>query len=210
MNIQMMVKKPSLMHIFICDNNFSMKLNYIALLTLTLVFSSSKNISQDTKIIWSEKNLLTWDDFQGGIDNLSRQHAGTASGFKKSYKQRGDSLFILVSAEFDKTKSWYIKDKGTKYLLNHEQKHFDITEIFARKLRKAYQNFQFTKLNYAQDYLRIFNQHKLDREIYQNKYDSITNHSMNIIKQLEWDKKIAKELKDLESYSEKEIKLLLR
>jgi len=40
-----------------------------------------------------------------------------------------------------------VKSAKTDYLLNHEQRHFDIAEIFARKLRKELEEYTFNKNN---------------------------------------------------------------
>ena len=41
-----------------------------------------------------------------------------------------------VYAHFYPDKSWVIKEQSSEHILNHEQLHFDITELHARKFRK--------------------------------------------------------------------------
>jgi hypothetical protein len=94
-------------------------------------------------IVWNKDYKLKWDDFQGQGDTA--KVIGAASTCSINYNHipiRGeDSLKILVEAVFLKKDSpkimWRLEASNfVVQALQHEQIHFDITEVYARKFRK--------------------------------------------------------------------------
>lgn len=173
-------------------------------LLIILTFLFVGNISNEETMSWHEINKLTWADFKANPDLESDAVALTASGitFGYSVKTSGDRIVdfsTTVEAHFYPNKSWYIKDKRNPYILAHEQLHFDITELYARKFRD-----QISNLKVNQNVKKQMN--KLHTSINeavnetQRRYDSQTNHSMNEEKQKEWEAFIEKELKSLEQF----------
>lgn len=125
-----------------------------------------------------------------------------------NWKTKRDSAFVTVVAFMNPQESWVISNERTNALLKHEQLHFDISELHARKLR---QNILLQKLN-KKDLANVLkslvgNSHKLRKQS-QNQYD--LEIRQNKSKQLEWEKKVALELKSLEQYSNTEIRVLLK
>ena len=90
----------------------------------------------------------------------------------------------------------------TDYILSHEQGHFDIAEIFARKLNKKMSEYRFDKKTYQKDLNKIYHDILDEKEKMQNDYDKETNHSINKEKQAEWLKKIAKMLEEYKDYAD--------
>src|SRR5689334_15537067 len=103
---------------------------------------SSKKFAKDT-IIWSGDRLLTVEDFQG---RKSKNKAGTSSGLFIHSEDKEGTLMFYVEAIFYKSKSFFMKDESP-YALRHEQLHFDITELYARKLRQKIIQRDFKKTN---------------------------------------------------------------
>jgi hypothetical protein len=105
----------------------------IVSLTGTLLLIAATSHSVTDAFLWSERKL-TWDDFRGIPDPESHADAATAIRIKAEpfYKKR--KLHYRVSAWFVPSKSW-CRFK-TDELLAHEQLHFDIAELYARKARK--------------------------------------------------------------------------
>src|SRR5579871_6965376 len=94
--------------------------------------------SQET-IAWDSATRLTWADFRGKADNNSSFSASTASGIVYKFSMDGEGYSDSITAVFYPNESW-VRIRDDKYLI-HEQGHFDITEIFARKLRKRLLEF---------------------------------------------------------------------
>ena len=76
----------------------------------------------------------------------------------------------------------------------HEQGHFDITEIYARKLDNALRDYNFNPKRFKTDLDEIYKDIMEEKEELQNQYDLETDYSRNKEKQTEWLKKIQKEL----------------
>jgi hypothetical protein len=81
-------------------------------------------------------------------------------------------------------------------LLEHEQAHFDLCEVYARRLRKRVEDSNY-KLDIDNAIFEVFEAFKKRQKL----YDQETNHSRNKEKQAEWLKIIANELSELDNYS---------
>ena len=89
----------------------------------------------------------------------------------------------------------------TDYILAHEQGHFDITEIFARKLNEALQNYDFNRKNFKKDINDIYQSIVKEKEEYQKAYDEESDHSRNRKVQYDWLEKIDKLLEETDPYA---------
>ncbi|MGB5507543.1 DUF922 domain-containing protein, partial [Robiginitalea sp.] len=92
-------------------------------------------------------------------------------------------------------KSWYHPELSNAGVLMHEQLHFDITELYARKMRKILSERTFSG-NVRGDVRQIFS--KINRELkaFQDRYDLETDFSRNREAQQQWNKRIAEKLKE--------------
>lgn len=160
----------------------------------------SRPESQEIK--WSENRPLKWSDFKAKIDKTSPFFASLESGisYKTSYKKINGKVQVnfKVYAYANSHGSWYKPQKATPALLRHEQLHFNLTQIYAKKLEDRFSKFVFTE-NFDEEALNIFNEIMDVLEKEQNLYDSDTRHSLNKTKQEEWDKKITFRLNKLMS-----------
>jgi hypothetical protein len=93
-----------------------------------------------------------------------------------------------------------VKKGPTDYLLNHEQIHFDMGEVFCRKMRKQYKEKPFPNSTFAQEASKLYNKILKEYNDEQKLYDKETNHSINKEKQAAWDIKVANQLKELEKF----------
>ncbi len=89
----------------------------------------------------------------------------------------------------------------TDYILAHEQGHFDITEIFARKLNEALQNYDFNKRTFKNDISEIYQSIVRQKEEFQKMYDGETDHSRKRKAQYEGLEKIQSLLDETEHYA---------
>ena len=119
---------------------------------------------------------LTWNDFKGEADlvEFPKALAVTNSGF--GYEAR-ISMFkagkVFVQSIFFTQKSWVLPNGRTDYVLRHEQIHFDITEIYSRKLRKELADAKVTSDNSHRAEL-IFEKVFDELQRRQERYDSET------------------------------------
>ena len=150
-------------------------------------------------IEWSGNRRLTWSDYKASPDRNSDAAASTTTYLMVSYSIRNSDFSFRIESKFSRTRSWGLHK--TPYILAHEQGHFDIAEIFARKFYKDLKEYKFNKRTYQQDLKKIYQDILDEKEIMQNNYDRETNHSINRENQLEWLKKIEKLLKQYEDYA---------
>jgi hypothetical protein len=175
----------------------------ILLTTLSLLFVSANGFAQkkcEHCIEWDENRKLTWSDFRGKPNKISRNEALTDSGMSIGLECNEQTSEVTIECFFDPKKSWS-KNEKSDYLLAHEQLHFDITELFVRKLRKQIDKLgdDCQKLNnYIEEY---YNKNYKAFVAYQHAYDSESRHSLNKEKQAYWEKKVARELEQLKPYA---------
>ncbi|MCM4151314.1 DUF922 domain-containing protein [Arenibacter sp. N53] len=168
----------------------------IALIIVCLVLNLG--FGQEEEVVeWHPGKKLTWADFKGKPSNISNAAAITASGITYNFSAQGTAdkmeLDFKVSCHFYPNKSWYKPKLANPTVLGHEQLHFDITEVYARKMRQELAKTKFTK-NAKSEVKEIYRKILKDLNDFQNKYDSETNFSRDMVQQLIWNKKIKKAL----------------
>ena len=172
------------------------------LLTFLLLSVSLSSIGQsrDEELIsWNEGKKLTWADYKGNARTDADAVASTATYLGIEYNFSNKGFGYTITCSFSKTRSWGLHK--TDYILAHEQGHFDIAEIFARKLNMQLSGYKFEKNNFKTDLKKIYDTITSEKEKMQNDYDRETNHSINKEQQKEWLKKIEKMLNGLEEYA---------
>jgi hypothetical protein len=169
--------------------------------SLSLLFFSAFAFSQSNDTIhWSLCYKLKWEDFQGKADSSSQFGATSYPGIKYSLSANEDSFSIKVICFFIKSRSWS-KLKSSDTLLMHEQVHFDIAELFARKLRQAYAEYKFNYKTVGKNIDNLFLLNKLERNKMDILYDRETDFSRNRKQQLIWNNKIKIALNKLKKYT---------
>lgn len=150
-------------------------------------------------IPWVTRRNLNWEDFQSAPKRNTEAVASTSTSLGLSYQVSRGQLTYEVTCNFSKLKSWGLVK--TDYILAHEQGHFDITELFARKLHESLSKYQFNKRTYKDDINRIYNTVVKAKEEMQNAYDSETDHSRKRRYQREWAEAIEKMLEQSAPYA---------
>jgi len=84
---------------------------------------------------WSEDRPLVWEDFLGPPDASSRGAALTAYQIQARTACEVDGPAFHVSVRFLPDQSWIKPNQRTALTLAHEQGHFDLAEVTARRLR---------------------------------------------------------------------------
>lgn len=153
---------------------------------------------KDINIVWGTKTI-TWDDFKGP---RNRKSSGIASTF--SYmdidvvKTNNTGAEVLLQAVFDTEESWVIYKEKT--VLAHERGHFDITELYARKLRKKISETTFKKADFRTTLRKLYADYDDEMDKYHDRYDDETESSMNTEKQKAWEAGIKKDIEALNAY----------
>lgn len=141
------------------------------------------------EVIWEPALRLSWSDFKGNVPEGTSAAATTASGISYNFSTfyEGEELKIdfKVQSFFYPSKSWYKPEVCTDVTLLHEQLHFDITELYTRKLRERLAVASYTK-NVKEEVRKIYKVTLRQLNDFQNKYDSETNYSRNLPVQERW------------------------
>jgi len=161
-----------------------------------ILLAQNKN---EELIKWSSSNRLTWNDYKGTPDQESDAAASTTTYLIITYNMSSNNFRYKIESNFSKSRSWGLHK--TDYILSHEQGHFDIAEIFARKLNKEMSTYHFNKKTYRKDLSSIYRAILDEKEEMQNNYDKETDHSINKAKQVEWLKKIQQMLEEFSDYA---------
>lgn len=149
------------------------------------------------KFQWSEHNRLTWDDFQGpAAPAIDESAAAThcSIGFKTACPTYGSRPIITVYNSFYTNKSWVRGDAKIPSILEHEQGHFDLCEIYTRILRERMNSVDYTTPDINRVLLNIYAEVNKDYESRQQAYEQETTHGVNIAEQKRWTVAIGSEL----------------
>lgn len=161
------------------------------------------NVILDSLIQWSPDNLLKWEYYQGEPDTIRFKDfkAVTYAWYKhENYNVFKDSIVFDLVSYFVVNASW-VTEKSDE-LLAHEQTHFNLYEVFTRKIRKELGKYRYDNENdFVNYYSSIINIDANKRKDFQNLYDKETDYGRNHEAQEKWNQKVNEMLKELEDYS---------
>lgn len=173
--------------------------------TATL-FRSPDPREYEKSIRWDPRRKLQEPDFHA--DTAHRPFlAATASGISASIGPGLWEADVVVQVEFD-TRLSYFKPKGDADVLQHEQLHFDISELHARRLRQRIMNRSFKRLSawgsiqellQEETRLMILEQDHYDSEVYADR-----------LKQGLWSLKVQLQLASLSQFASPRFKVKFR
>lgn len=150
-------------------------------------------------IPWKYDRMLTWSDFLCDPVRNSDAVALTSTTLGISFKYNGGRFSYNISCNFAKKKSWGLMK--THYILAHEQAHFDISEIFARKLHQEMRNYRPNYGTLKKDVSAIYDKVIKEEKAFQELYDDETSHSRKKGRQQEWLERIEQRLEETEAYA---------
>lgn len=163
-------------------------------------------LQQDEAVLsWNETYKLSWADFKGKPNLNVSAVAITASGisFGFSITKTEDNIVTNyrsnVHAYFYPEQSWVKINETDDQVLKHEQLHFDITELFARKLRQRISNLKGSN-NVSAELKKAHNNTLNELSDFQDQYDNETDFSRHTESQIKWTKHVNEELIKLSEF----------
>ena len=158
----------------------------------------------EVTIPWQESYKLTWNDFKGPVKQNTDAVATTASGITFSYSVKRASKRVVgfktkIFAHFYPEKSWYKPEHVDDHILFHEQYHFNLTELHARKFRQRVAQLQVSQ-NISKKLDALHQQINTELSNMQQQYDNETNYSRDFEAQARWQDHIDAELAKLSKY----------
>jgi hypothetical protein len=163
-----------------------------------VTFEDYREKSEGDSIYYSVGRPLTWDDFQSKTPN-SRYDAEIYPSI--GYDERNTvnngivHVQLLMKVCLPKSACWVKEGSRSPYILNHEQRHFDIAKIAAERFKQKVLSEQLppgnfdgpVNVDYLESYREMTDMQKL--------YDEETRHGSNQSAQERWNGYIDKELK---------------
>jgi hypothetical protein len=175
---------------------------FTVLLSVVLAFGgiSAQTVRDDghTLLSWNPFYTLQWYDFKGKPPKGSRGDAGTAVKIKAKPFRVGNEIQYDVTATFDRQKSW-ARDTSAS-LLRHERLHFDIAEVYARKIRKKVSDLRSESVHDLSTYTQAIEDLMAESDETDRRYDIETLHGALLKKQDAWSLKVKAELASLDEY----------
>ena len=172
---------------------------FLIFLFVSLQFESKAQNQYDSSkdyLVWKQGYLLNWDCYKAEADSalLSDFEALTYVSFLPIGKTE-DATVVCV---FDAKSSWTTSESQS--LLNHHQGHFDLGELYARRIRKDLQellaNGELTEKAQLDAIERNYESYSEDFLAYNEQ----TSHGLDANQQKTWATKITNSLRQLSDY----------
>ena len=146
---------------------------FVGFITL-LCFSFVK----DDFILWQENKKLKIQDFKADNKDTVKvnrqQFLGAISAIRIEYSsfQRNKNSVpeFSIKTYFDPNESWMLLKND--YVLQHEQIHFDLTELYARKMRKSVESLRQKNVTNISIYRKKIQRWNAMKEKASNQFDA--------------------------------------
>lgn len=170
----------------------------LCLTGIFLFFQSNvaQEVNESVTIEWQEDRLLNWSDYRFRTLASNRQIALTSVKHSvRGYMRQGVPDFE-VKVVFVAKDSW-TSDTTTVGLLGHEQLHFDIGELYRRKIVKRINGLREKGEKQKAIYRYVIKKLLSDFRNFSREYDEATRFGNRKDEQEKWKNKVWEELKRL-------------
>jgi|GEM_PF-565443 len=167
------------------------------------VFQIENPRDYETEVIWNKNRKLEIEDFKGPTAKRPFT-AGTSSSFR--YRIEGRPAFpkkykLFVETYFDCYLSYFKHTDFDSHVLDHEQIHFDISELYGRIFLDKVKNEAKDLNEFLAKQESILNEIGREMQLKQDEYDSEVYADRSL--QSKWSEWIKEELKNYEVFSNK-------
>ncbi|MFT6054475.1 MAG: putative secreted Zn-dependent protease [Roseivirga sp.] len=167
-----------------------------AFFSMTPLNGQSKEERQGKLIAWDEQRPLEWADYPFKRNRTGQYSAITSVKHSvKGYIRKGLPEFD-IKVYFDLKESW-TADSTDMNLLNHERLHFDIGEVYRRKIETKVKVLQSKNEKRAAVYRTEIKNILSAFNAYSKEYDDESENGRNEAEQLRWQTLVSEELKRL-------------
>ncbi|MCE7991067.1 MAG: hypothetical protein HEP71_03770 [Roseivirga sp.] len=157
------------------------------------------NASEEPEVVeWKEGRLLTWEDYRLRVFKSNKgQLAITSVRHSVRGYLNDDIPDFEVKVLFVKDDSW-TTDKTDSELLAHERLHFDIGELFRRRIVKRINGLRKQGEKQKAIYRYVIRKELSEFRIFSKSYDKATRHGSLPEEQQKWQKDVWEQLKRLQ------------
>ena len=150
--------------------NIFFLIGFISLMSFSFV--------KDDFILWQENKKLKIQDFKAENKDTVKvnrqQFLGAISAIRIEYSsfQRNKNSVpdFSIKTYFDPNESWMLLKND--YVLQHEQIHFDLTELYARKMRKSVESLRQKNVTNISIYRKKIQHWNVMKEKASNQFDA--------------------------------------
>lgn len=176
----------------------------MALWALASMLIASAALAQDV-IEWSSERRLTRADFKGPAPASARNVSMSWINVDVSWGCEAGALVASARATFDPARSWWRSTsvnigagqrrggiQADVQLLEHEQLHFDLSEIAVRRIRKRFEEMKSACDEPGGTDTVQGDIETIDRDLHeeQRRYDRETAHGTNAAAQSRWAERV--------------------
>lgn len=166
---------------------------WVSILLSIAAATASAQDAAGINLAWAANRPLSWADFKGIPEEENELHAATTfAGIVLEVEEvrfPSGKLEFRAYAVFDSQRSWAQAERCDEEVLKHEQRHFDIAEIYARLLEQKLNALRLHVGN-KEKAKQLYDQFTRKQLSVQAKYDAETAHGLNKKAQHIWDKQI--------------------
>lgn len=164
----------------------------------------------DSAMPWSERRPLEWPDFIGPPPQPdAREAARTTTVLYYAWRCHGgatESFEFAAIAGFVPRSSWVRRGipadtLNSSRVLRHEQTHFDLAEVYARRLRRRFGGISRPCAQTDADLKSVAAEVVREEASAQRLYDAETDHSLITQRQADWERQVASQLAALNRYA---------
>lgn len=165
----------------------------------SLTESINSRVKELGAFAWGVKRPLAWADFKGEPPRESPAAAETAYTLLHGVRCTGTVFEFRVVAAFRPDHSWVRPEilkrpVDSARALRHEQTHFDLTELHARRLRRYFMELVAPCRSSSGDLSDVAERYVTDEANAQAQYDRETDHGRRPAEQSRWDKDVDSQL----------------
>jgi len=190
-------------------------IRYITFLFPLMLFCQKDIVVADNIIQWEKGVFLQPEDFKhirdvdpNGFDNALTTYKIEILPKEVVVDEENNIVNYLkmnLATYFYKDESW-LGAKNDPKLLEREQLHFDIAELFARKMRKAFEELKDKNIKNFDEYQKVYSKYWQQCKAYQRFFKQETVHGGLAQPMSDWLVKVDQELYELENYTYHKVK----
>jgi hypothetical protein len=171
-----------------------------------LLLAGAASAWQDDAIRWSPSRPLAWEDFKGKPPAGYLHGALSALSYSYAVGCRDGVLQAEIAALFLPRQSWVAQRILTSGLasrvgLQHEQVHFDLSEVYARRVRQRFATLEHPCPRTDDQLNQIAEEILREHSAAQRRFEDETRAGELESRQIEWRARVDKELEALAAFA---------
>ena len=157
------------------------------------------DLAADHAVPWSAGRRLAWSDFQGSPPSEGSEGAKISYTLYSGWKCKGAAFEFRMIAGFRPRQSWVkavvLNDSmQRRTVLGHEQTHFDLAEVHARRMQRAFGDLARPCARTDAELSALAQRLTQEEKAEQRRYDEETNHGLLADQQAAWSRDVAQRL----------------